>query len=467
MTASRLNSGTPSTGYRIGRILLVAAAVVAPFTALRFSVVGVGEILLLCSLLLILMQSRGHFRIDQVTRPLVTFWVAYLGCISLGFLFNVFALGHASGTYSGAIFDFLSYTMILSVILMAGHSPLYSGTSAEDFFRRLFTLWGITFSTLYVLSLQTTQIMGLPLRYHSYFAPLVDNVHQAAMLTSPMPFVMWHMALRRQSMWMRLFYVVTGGLFAQMALESGSTKAALGLIAGAGVSAAFFIYQRLPLGRSRVLRGLTLGAIAAVTLMMLVASSDSLMPLAIRFFTDNDGNAAREHLYTRAYRHGLESMVIGYGPGPHIALAGDTFWDAHNTFLTVFLQGGICAVALFAVTLIRVGFGSSIPFFLLGALSAIGVYVLGGDVLRRLPTWLMVVGILFLSRQARRLRADDHDTRSGRLKSVAPGVSHRHSANAPPRSDEDHSPVGGADGDSVARMVSASASGRTSDARRR
>ncbi|MFM8579021.1 MAG: hypothetical protein ACKOCN_09510, partial [Planctomycetaceae bacterium] len=159
--------------------------------------------------------------------------------------------------------------------------------------------------------------------------------------------------------------------------------------------------------------------------------------------------------------------VIGYGPGPHITLAGDTFWDAHNTFLTVFLQGGICAVALFAVTLIRVGFGSSIPFFLLGALSAIGVYVLGGDVLRRLPTWLMVVGILFLSRQARRLRADDHDTRSGRLKSVAPGVSHRHSANAPPRSDEDHSPVGGADGVSVARMVSASASGRTPDARRR
>jgi len=385
-------------GYRLCRTILYLAAVVTPFTALRFGVIGSGEIFFIVALILTLLQSGTGLYGDPAVKPLTTFWVGYLSLALLGFLFNVFALGHVSGTYSGAAFDFFSYALILAVVLILGHPPLYSGTSAKVFNKTLFTLWAMVFVTLYLISRQTTHILGLPLRYYSYFAPLVDNVHQAATITSPMPFIMWHLALQRQSSKARLLYIIAGICFVWMALESGSTKAALGLVAGAAVSVTCFLFQHLPLGRSRGIRRLTISAVGALAIAGLVMHWDSVMPRVVDFFYENDGNAARENLYTRGMAHGLDSFVIGYGPGPHVALSGDTFWDAHNTFLTAFLQGGLCAVLLLSFTVTRVGAWASSSVLLLGALAAIGVYVLGGDVLRRLPTWVMLVGIMYLSR---------------------------------------------------------------------
>jgi hypothetical protein len=77
--------------------------------------------------------------------------------------------------------------------------------------------------------------------------------------------------------------------------------------------------------------------------------------------------SVRIHLWKEAIRRGLEAGTLGLGPGPHLAIPtaivagwrGTTFdpkheelprpsfapnFEAHNTFLEVFLQGGVLAV---------------------------------------------------------------------------------------------------------------------------
>jgi hypothetical protein len=39
----------------------------------------------------------------------------------------------------------------------------------------------------------------------------------------------------------------------------------------------------------------------------------------------------------------------------------------------------------------------SINFALFGAIAAIGMYIIGGDILRRLPIWIILVGLYYFS----------------------------------------------------------------------
>jgi O-antigen ligase len=62
----------------------------------------------------------------------------------------------------------------------------------------------------------------------------------------------------------------------------------------------------------------------------------------------------RAKLWAQALERGLESRMLGLGPGPHLvrpAELREPRWDwlpdfeAHNTFVDIFLQGGLLAVA--------------------------------------------------------------------------------------------------------------------------
>jgi O-antigen ligase len=62
----------------------------------------------------------------------------------------------------------------------------------------------------------------------------------------------------------------------------------------------------------------------------------------------------RAKLWEQALERGLESRMLGLGPGPHLvrpAELREPRWDwlpdfeAHNTFVDVFLQGGLLATA--------------------------------------------------------------------------------------------------------------------------
>lgn len=379
------------------RFLLYLAVLFVPFTSLRFGLFGLGEAFYLIALVSMLLLNRGTFRKGAVLAPLTQFWLLYLVLITLGLAYNVLVLDFLTGSVAGATFDFTSYCVIASVLLVLGDERLYRGSSPESFFAMIFSIWGVAFSVLYVLSIFTPAIFGYPLRYYAYFSPLVDNVHQAAMITSAMPFVMWHLASMHGSLVRRGLYAVAGGLFVVMALESGSTKAQMAVVVGASVSAFFLCWHAIP-ASDKATRLVMVGLISVAGILLVPLNFESLIELGARFFQEHDGHSARENLYQIGFEVGMTSFLFGHGPGPHISLGADGgFSDAHNTALTIFLQGGVLAFAALAVAIWRVTSSITSYAFLVGSMTAVLMYFLGGDILRRLPIWIIIAGLVYLS----------------------------------------------------------------------
>ena len=378
------------------RVFLILAFSFVPFTSLRFGALGIGEIIILFCAFALLYMSRNVLTFYKSMLRFYRFWFVYLFVIIVGLSYNAFFLGFSSGREFTGFFDFLSYVFILLTILILSERKLYIGDSPQDFFSRLFLVWGAVFCFFYIVSLFFSSVLGFQLRYYNYFSPLVDNVHQAASITCVMPFVMFHLAVKSDRLFLRTIYAVMGVLFARMALESGSTKAFMGLVVGSLASVGFFLFYKSS-GRYKIsFNVVSLFFLALISIVFLTFYFDSLSDFAVEFFTENDGEDARKMLYMNGFRHALDSFVFWYGPGSHAPYASG-FSDAHNTFLTIFLQGGLIAILIFVFFLIGVFRSVSGSFLLVGAFFSIFMYVLGGDILRRLPVWVMLIGIYYLS----------------------------------------------------------------------
>ncbi|MBJ6137340.1 hypothetical protein [Marinobacter litoralis] len=382
--------------YRSVRALLFLAMLFIPFTSLRFGILGFGEIFILISLVCFLYVGRGRLNLDVRLQPFLWFWVSFLVLSILGLLVNAFFFGLQSGRPGTGLFDFASYFFILmSVVLLADRKLFPQGVS-EKFFRDLFFLWGVLFSVLYFLSLFYSSILGFSLRYHHFYSPLVNNVHQAASITCSMAFVMLSVVRFYSSLFMRVLAFLMGLLFARMALESGSTKALMGVVVGGCVAVFFLIFYRSKGVGKLYFNLMALGGVAIFGMAFVSMYHSEILSFGVQFFTENDGSSARESLYLNGFNHGLRSFLVGFGPGSHTPYSGG-FSDAHNSILTVFLQGGFLGVLVLVYFFSRLLFLVRGNFFLIGALAAILMYVIGGDILRRLPIWVILVGIGYLS----------------------------------------------------------------------
>lgn len=387
------------------RGLLVIAFSFIPFTSLRLGFIGLGELLIMLSAGLSLVLSRALYSFNRSMFLFFGFWFAYFLLMLAGLFYNGFFLGFQSGRQFTGAFDFLAYLFILLTILLLSESKLYIKSNPADFFEKVFFVWGLIFAFLYFLSLFMDGFLGLPLRYYHFFSPLVDNVHQIASITCVMPFIMFFLALRQSRLSIRIIYVFLGVLFIRMALESGSTKAFMGVVSG-GVSSLFFLFFYRASGRGRAsFNFLSIFFASLFGLLFFSFYYDQISRLAVSFFTENDGEHARQNLYLNGLEHGLNSFFFGYGPGSHTPY-GFGYSDAHNTFLTIFLQAGFFGVVFFLVFLTRFFLAIRGSFFLVGAFFAVFMYILGGDVLRRLPIWIILVGIYYLSADENNVQGD-------------------------------------------------------------
>lgn len=367
-----------------------------PFTSLRFGFAGPGEVLILFSFLLSILTAGGVIFLDKRLQPVYLFWVLYLFFSMLGFFYNFFVLGDKSGRQFTAAFDFFSYSFILLTVIHVGHVFLYQKISAQSFFKALFFSWSITYIVLYAISFFSRSIFGMPLRYHNFFSPLVDNVHQAASVTCVMAFVMLFFFSQSKSLSSKSFFIVSAFLFGKMAIDSGSTKAFLAVLFGCLSAVLVFILYRSH-GQGKLVFNIISFLLVLICIFFVAILFDEVVyRYAILFFTENDGAGARESLYTVGFNHGLESFLFGYGPGSHAPYANG-FSDAHNTLLTIFLQSGVLGFFLFTAFVTKLIRKVSVNFALCAALVALGLYTLGGDVLRRLPLWIIVIGLFYLS----------------------------------------------------------------------
>ena len=380
-----------------GEKILLMGLFLTPFTSLRLGFLGPGEILILIAALVGFLSTGMVIRLDKRMQIFYRFWSIFIIISILGLYYNHFLLSVSSGKPQSMIFDLFSYFFILLTILVIGHYASNKSNFSETFFRKLFIYWGIAYVTLFAISFFTPSIFGMPLRYHEYFSPLVRNLHQASMITMAMTFVMLYLGIKTPQLFNKILFFTGMALFATMAITSGSTKALLGIVVGFLICFVHLIGYR-PTGRGRFyINTTTFFVTTALIMVFLFSYSDELIFLAIQFFTENDGaNGSRQSIYKLGFEHGIKSPLVGYGPGSHVPYR-QSFWDAHNSTLTLFLQTGLIGVLFFVWFNIRMLTKLSVHFALFGAMTAIGMYILGGDILRRLPIWIILIGLFYFA----------------------------------------------------------------------
>ena len=379
-----------------GEKILLVGLFLTPFTSFRFGFIGPGEILILAASIIAILTNGLSLRFDKRMRIFYRFWSTFLIISFVGLYFNNFFAYIPSGTLNSMIFDLFSYIFILLTVIVIGHYSYNQPDFSLTFFRKLFIYWGVFFVILFAMSFFTRSIFGMPLLYHDYFSPLVKNVHQAAMITCTMGFILLYLGLKSSQFYVKVLFFIGAILFAVMAIKSGSTKAMLGIVVGILISFVHIVGYRTA-GRGKYLINIsTLFISIAFILIFLFMYSDELIFLAIEFFTENDGRSSRETIYKQGFTSGLNSPLVGYGPGSHVPYR-QKYWDAHNTTLTIFLQTGLIGVLLFVWFNIKMLTKLSINFALFGAIIAIGMYIIGGDILRRLPIWIILIGLHYFA----------------------------------------------------------------------
>jgi O-antigen ligase len=138
--------------------------------------------------------------------------------------------------------------------------------------------------------------------------------------------------------------------------------------------------------------------LAALGAAAFVVTSETVS-LLWTYFQFLDTNSERQTLYTDGLRMGVESALFGRGPGKHVMLRGELD-DAHQTLLTILLQGGVLALLAFLSLVVRTVSEVLDRPYLLAAIVSLAMYVLGGDVLRRMPFWVQLALILGAARES-------------------------------------------------------------------
>jgi hypothetical protein len=368
--------------------LLVVAALISPFTLLRFGLLGVGE--LIFALVFVQQITKGlsakAFRAMYLTR----FWLGFLIVSVIGLLANAWILDRQTSTWPQILFDTGAYVFVFACCYclerLATHTPFDVGR----FTRSFYLASGVVFSALYVLSFFVDSIFGLPLKYYGYFVPLAENLHQISMSLVALPFIGLQVAAGERR-GMRLVCLSLVLLFAVMTIATGSAKAALALIAGAVAMVYSAALSRF--GRRFSFQINLLFAAMGVAALSLI----DWVKFASVLFEEEDVGNIRSYLYTHAAGLVSGSPLVGRGPGPHMQLDW-RFVDAHETFLTVLLQSGLIGLTLFIVLVFRLYRATLYQPPLFAAFSALMIYAAGGDILRRLPAWICLFIVLYWSR---------------------------------------------------------------------
>lgn len=363
---------------------LIFAGILIPFTVLRVGYVGLGELTLL--ILFLYGLNKGY--INRITRDVVfsRFWVQFLIITFFGFAYNIVILNQSTGTVESTVFDFMAYIVILITCLIIENFYHKDRIDIYEIIKRIFLISGVLFTALYLVSMFTDTIYGLPLKYYDYFAPFVTNLHQTAMFMAPMPFIGLLIIRNEKRPITRFFSLVLILIFSYLVVQTGSFKALVGLTLGWAV---YFVLEFVKLFKGRM-KNAVIVSLISIIIFLGVVNSPVLYEIFFAIFNAEDLASGRSSLYSNAIDVALTSPLVGLGPGAHIYQAGQ-FWDSHETFITVFLQGGAIGLIFFLFLLYKI-FKNFIKITsLLAASIPILIYALGGDIMRRLPIWLLLL----------------------------------------------------------------------------
>lgn len=361
-----------------------------PLTLLRIDFIGVGEMIIIVLFLNELRKPLYNIHVHDFTFS--KFWIYILILSFLGFLYNLIVLDLSTGTLKGMLFDTSAYILVLISCFTLENYRKRNNINFIKIFRLIFFSSGFLLTVLYFISLRTDTIFDLPLRYFSYFSPLSKNIHQMAMFIAPMPFIGLFVLKKENNKYLKILSLFLIVMLIIMSLETGSFKGKIGVMLGGAV---YLYFKIVNFFRGRIKNFIIIISVTLIFISFLI-NYDTLEFVFTQIFNEEDMGHGRSWLYLRGFEIGMSSPIIGRGSGGHI-LDGDIFYDSHQTFLTVFIQTGIIGVfLLFKLIYKMIKNLFKIPE-LFAAFIPILLYVLGGDILRRLPIWILMVLFYYYS----------------------------------------------------------------------
>ena len=256
---------------------------------------------------------------------------------------------------------------------------------------------------LYVVSRVTPSIFGIELLYDTArFQAWSINPNQVALVIVPIPFLC---ALAANGLTTWRYRSIMLGLAACTVTVGVATKSDAILAAwcvGFGIWAAVHVFHRIgPAGKSR-------GASVSAVVLACAVIGLSMGPLletahalaAKTFDAEGSQGAVRLSLWENGLRAAEESILFGYGPGPHSGILGPhQGMEAHNTWLDLLAGAGLLGFAAyfaFQVWVLRQVLRSSSPV-LVAALGALLVFSTFHFVLRQPAFWFYIVLLIALS----------------------------------------------------------------------
>jgi len=379
---SKRNKTIDFNGY-----LLIGAIVFSPFTMLRIGYFGIPEILIIILFFTVIFRKKILLRLDFIS----FFWIFYIFLISIGLGNNYILKNNVSGNINTAIIDYLAYVFIFITSLTLCNLLVHKDKKyIFNVLSRSYSISSVLLVLLYLFGLRFSSLFGYSLFHYDNFRPLAENIHHVSMFLAPLPYIgLFILSNKKLSLVTKTIYVFLIVSNIYIGIQTGSTKILLVFLVASVILIPIYIYNKIS---SKKIRLLLTGVFAIIVFLVITLNFDFFWSLAISFFRENDGSSAREILYSSAIDKILLAPIFGYGPGAHANYFNSSIYsDAHQTFLTVSLQGGLIALILFIklnIKLAKSFFSNSYIFI---AYTAIMIYAMGGDILRRLPMWIFII----------------------------------------------------------------------------
>lgn len=345
--------------------LLAFGLIFATFTQLRAtgSPVGLGEVCLVMWLLVAAERCAGRLGVPLPAAflRLLAFWLIIAAALCIGTM-TAYLVGEVNPR-SLFLHDVIAYILVALASLFLLLQPQAAARLRSTAWC-LVVLGSASLALLLGEASGLISISGVDVWYYERLAGWSSNANQLSLLSLILALLSLHLAetarlasTRLVALACAVLPVTVGFLTLSDAFVAGLAFAGLGFVA-------ITAYRALASARRSGL-GSVLAIFAVLATPALIASSAPLLyvigakavkqhahdPAPERLERDM---GYRTELWDQAIRKGVVNGMLGLGPGPHLVRPADLRepqWDAlpnfeaHNTLMDMFLQGGLLAVA--------------------------------------------------------------------------------------------------------------------------
>jgi O-antigen ligase len=320
---------------------------------------GASELLLSAWLLLAATAqlAGGRIATNPALGRLVIFWTmlalaqatALVGGLARDLFQDVAAMLH----------DMTAYLLMMAIGIMLA-------LELHDARRRRGAVWAFVGLSTAVLILQLVSGLGLNLLpgvdcwFYDRFRGWSENPNQLGFFVAAVTFTALHLAEGAPSSAERVVALTCAAVAGLAGVLTRSDSFVVSLLIGASVWVALtaVVWFRT-LRTGLVLRGaavlfalLSIPLAAAAFAPFAAAALERIEETSASLYNDNEQGETRLELWIEALDRGYQSGLIGFGPGPQLTSKAykrppPAKFEAHNTFLDLFVQGGLVALAAF------------------------------------------------------------------------------------------------------------------------